>query len=372
MGAELQARHPGRAVAETDERVEGGTEEGLRQPDRVEPEPIEIVHHGSQVIDRQRRPAAHRYADAHLHGHRFARRRARPSPPSRVRVSSVRRGRQADPGGYGRPLVGYGEDIYTEPEGDPDTLANLGPLRRWPASGRGRRAPTQHPVADGTGARRVRRALRAGADRPSDERAAALLRPALPHPHHQAGRGRDVPRPGRATGCGSPPPQRVTLTLGIPRAQVLLAGRARPSPTPPSSSCTPTLGSEELRHPVEPVPRRRLPHAQLPDPRHDPRRRHVVVRGGGRHADPGPGRAVPPHRPQHAPPRSLRPGSTRSRSRPAWGRAPWRRTAASAWDLCATRSWSASDRTVDTPSISRSVPRSPSLQCSGAVPRPAA
>ena len=31
--------------------------------------------------------------------------------------------------------MSFPEDIYTEPEPDPDTLANLGPLRPWPARG---------------------------------------------------------------------------------------------------------------------------------------------------------------------------------------------------------------------------------------------
>src|SRR5579863_6150980 len=43
----------------------------------------------------------------------------------------------------------YGSDIYTEPDGDPDTLANLGPLRPiagvWEGTGQ-----DEHPVAEGT------------------------------------------------------------------------------------------------------------------------------------------------------------------------------------------------------------------------------
>jgi nitrobindin-like protein len=42
----------------------------------------------------------------------------------------------------------YGDDIYTEPDGDPDTLANLGPLRAmagvWEGTG-----TDQHPAAEG-------------------------------------------------------------------------------------------------------------------------------------------------------------------------------------------------------------------------------
>ena len=39
----------------------------------------------------------------------------------------------------------YGDDIYTEPDGDPDTLANLGPLAPlagvWVGTRGSRRAP---------------------------------------------------------------------------------------------------------------------------------------------------------------------------------------------------------------------------------------
>ena len=43
------------------------------------------------------------------------------------------------------------EDIYTEPENvDPDTLANLGPLRALAGVWQGERGHDEHPVADGT------------------------------------------------------------------------------------------------------------------------------------------------------------------------------------------------------------------------------
>lgn len=40
-------------------------------------------------------------------------------------------------------------DIYTEPEGDPDTLANLGPLRALAGVWEGTRGSDQHPAVDG-------------------------------------------------------------------------------------------------------------------------------------------------------------------------------------------------------------------------------
>jgi hypothetical protein len=41
------------------------------------------------------------------------------------------------------------EDIYTEPDADPDTLANLGPLRAMAGVWRGEAGATVHPVAGG-------------------------------------------------------------------------------------------------------------------------------------------------------------------------------------------------------------------------------
>ena len=45
---------------------------------------------------------------------------------------------------------GYGADIYTEPDGDPDTLSHLGPLAAMAGSWEGRHALDVHPVAIGT------------------------------------------------------------------------------------------------------------------------------------------------------------------------------------------------------------------------------
>jgi hypothetical protein len=44
----------------------------------------------------------------------------------------------------------YGSDIYTEPAGDPDTLANLGPLRGMAGVWEGTKGFDQHPVVEGT------------------------------------------------------------------------------------------------------------------------------------------------------------------------------------------------------------------------------
>jgi hypothetical protein len=45
----------------------------------------------------------------------------------------------------------YGADIFTEPAGDPGTLANLGPLRPMAGVWEGAKGADEHPVADGVG-----------------------------------------------------------------------------------------------------------------------------------------------------------------------------------------------------------------------------
>jgi hypothetical protein len=44
----------------------------------------------------------------------------------------------------------YGRDIYTEPEGDPNTLANLGPLAALAGIWEGTGGADEHPVVEGT------------------------------------------------------------------------------------------------------------------------------------------------------------------------------------------------------------------------------
>jgi hypothetical protein len=48
------------------------------------------------------------------------------------------------------PSDSYGADIYTEPDGDPDTLSNLGPLRPLAGVWEGTRGSDDHPVVEGS------------------------------------------------------------------------------------------------------------------------------------------------------------------------------------------------------------------------------
>jgi len=48
-------------------------------------------------------------------------------------------------------MTDFPADIYTEPDGDPDTLSNLGPLAPLAGTWRGVKGADQHPVVEGTG-----------------------------------------------------------------------------------------------------------------------------------------------------------------------------------------------------------------------------
>ncbi len=162
----------------------------------------------------------------------------------------------------------HGDDIYTEPASDPDTLANLGPLRPMAGVWQGTGGADQHPVAEGTGrdAFEERYELQ-----PIDAQTNGpqlfyglryhthIVRPAETETFHdQVGYWLWEPASGT-----------VTLTLGIPRGQVLLAG-GRAAPDATEFEVRAEVGLRGLRHPLQPVPRPELPDPQLPHARGRP------------------------------------------------------------------------------------------------------
>jgi hypothetical protein len=136
----------------------------------------------------------------------------------------------------------YGPDIYTEPDGDPDTLANLGPLRPMAGVWEGIRGSDQHPVVEGTGKDVfVEHYELQPIDRQTN--GPQLFYGLRYHTH--------ITKPGEAETFHDqvgywlyePAAQAVTLTLGIPRGQVLLAsGAAGPDAT--DFELTAAVGSE--------------------------------------------------------------------------------------------------------------------------------
>ena len=168
----------------------------------------------------------------------------RPGRPDMAPGTRSRRGADERPKWRDRPTMSvtggepYGDDIYTEPDGDPDTLANLGPLGPMAGDLGGHRRGRRAPGGRGHRGELLRRALRTPAHRPPDQRAPALLRAPLPHPHREARRGRDVPRPGGVLAVGTghrrghPHPRH-------PPGPGAAGRRHAPSRTPPSSRSAP-------------------------------------------------------------------------------------------------------------------------------------
>ena len=117
----------------------------------------------------------------------------------------------------------YGDDIYTEPDGDPDTLANLGPLTPLAGIWEGTKGADEHPVAEGSEQNAfVERYELQPIDRQTN--GPQLFYGLRYHTH--------IVKPGEVETfhdqvgywLWEPAAGIVTLTLGIPRGQVLLAG----------------------------------------------------------------------------------------------------------------------------------------------------
>jgi hypothetical protein len=125
----------------------------------------------------------------------------------------------------------YGPDIYTEPVPDPDTLANLGPLRAMAGVFEGTMGADQHPVAEGLEANEFVEHYEL---EPIDAQTNGpqLFYGLRYHTH--------IVKPGEVETfhdqvgywLWEPAAKAITFTLGIPRGQVLLAaGPAEPDAT---------------------------------------------------------------------------------------------------------------------------------------------
>ncbi|MGH9919003.1 MAG: heme-binding beta-barrel domain-containing protein [Nitrososphaerales archaeon] len=139
-------------------------------------------------------------------------------------------------------MTDYGPDIYTEPDGSPDTLANLGPLAAMAGVWEGRKGVDQHPVAGGSEANVFVEHYEL---QPIDRQTNG------PQLFYGLRYHTDIMKPGDVETfhdqvgywLWEPAAGRVTLTLGIPRAQVLLAsGPANVGST--DFELTATVGSE--------------------------------------------------------------------------------------------------------------------------------
>ena len=136
----------------------------------------------------------------------------------------------------------YGDDLFTEPDGDPDTLSNLGPLAALAGIWEGTAGADQHPDADGTERNAfVERYECQPIDRQTN--GPQLFYGLRYHTH--------IVKPGEVETfhdqvgywLWEPATNTVVLTLAIPRGQVLLAGgTAEPDAT--EFEVTAAVGSE--------------------------------------------------------------------------------------------------------------------------------
>ena len=134
------------------------------------------------------------------------------------------------------------EDIYTEAEGDPDTLSHLGPLGPMAGLWEGIKGADEHPVAEGTERNTfIERYEAQPIDRQTN--GPQLFYGLRYHTH--------IVKPGEVETfhdqvgywLWEPAAKTVTLTLAIPRGQVLLAGGpAEPDAT--EFEVTASIGSE--------------------------------------------------------------------------------------------------------------------------------
>jgi hypothetical protein len=116
----------------------------------------------------------------------------------------------------------YGSDIYTEPDGDPDTLANLGPLRPMAGIWEGTKGVDQHPVVEGTEQNLfVEHYELHPIDRQTN--GPQLFYGLRYHTHITKPDESETFHDQVGYWLWEPATGAVTLTLGIPRGQVLLA-----------------------------------------------------------------------------------------------------------------------------------------------------
>ncbi len=192
----------------------------------------------------------------------------------------------------------YGADIYTEAIGDPDTLSNLGPLRAMAGTWEGAKGSDQHPVVEGT----EHDVFMEHYDlQPIDfqTNGPQLFYGMRYHTH--------ILKPTEAATfhdqvgywLWEPAANAVTLTLGIPRGQVLLAsGPAEPDAK--EFEVTATVGTELHGILSNPFLDRAFRTSELPHARHlSTTTERGRMKKKGVLEIPGVAEPFSPHRPQY-------------------------------------------------------------------------
>jgi hypothetical protein len=136
----------------------------------------------------------------------------------------------------------YGDDIYTEPEPDHDTLANLGPLTPMAGAFEGTRGTDEHPESYGTGHDVFHERYELQPIDPQTN-GPQLLYGLRYHTHIVKPDEVETFHDQLGYWLWEPAANIVMLTLAIPRAQVLLAG-ASVAPDATEFELTAEVGSE--------------------------------------------------------------------------------------------------------------------------------
>ena len=178
---------------------------------------------------------------------------------------------------------GYLADIYTEAEGDPDTLAHLGPLARLAGVWEGTPGTDVHPVVEGAEEEPYVEHFEA---HPIDRQTNGpqLLYGLRYHTH--------IAKPGEIETfhdqvgywLWEPATRTVSMSLAIPRAQVALAG-GTVEPDATEFELVATLGDPVFGICSSPFLDRAFHTTRVLDPGHRPPRRPVVLRPGHRLGD---------------------------------------------------------------------------------------
>ncbi len=147
----------------------------------------------------------------------------------------------------------YGTDIYTEPDGDPDTIANLGPLAPLAGIWEGSKGVDMHPAVDGAEENEfVEHYELQPIDRQTN--GPQLFYGLRYHTHIvKPRRGRDIPRPDRLLALGAGDEHRHVHARDPARSGVAGRGTGR-------AGCDNLRGDRgrrfgDVRDLVEPVPR---------------------------------------------------------------------------------------------------------------------
>ncbi len=182
-------------------------------------------------------------------------------------------------------MLNVPEDVFTEPDSSPDTLANLGPLRRLAGVWESDQGVDINPKADGPSAACSASASRWTRSTPR-RTARKLLYGLRYHIHINTPEEAITFHDQVGYWLWEPATGLIMQTIAIPRGQVVLAGGTA-KPGDDRISVEARRGDTRFGICSTHLPRGGVPHRLLPDRHHLPRRRFLELRDA--HGPRGPG-----------------------------------------------------------------------------------